>query len=111
MRWQRVGRNAFPGLNRVCFVTPRLGFVVGDGSDQYPSGIFSTDDAGLHWRPMPGPQCPGWLGADFLDVNTAAFSGAWSRLGTLRGNQVGLTEVDTLGGRMLCALQFLDRNC
>ena len=54
-----------PGLNHVRFLDNKTGFVVGDGTDQFPTGVFITADSGRTWKPVPGPRCPGWLAADF----------------------------------------------
>jgi photosystem II stability/assembly factor-like uncharacterized protein len=107
LKWQRAGLNAFPGLNRVRFVDDRTGFVVGDGTEQYPSGMFTTQDGGRSWKPVPGPRCPAWLAADFQDGQTAALAGAWSRLATLRQGTLTTADVDTLGGRSLYGLQLV----
>src|SRR5438445_10824879 len=50
LKWQRVGSNYFPGLQRVQFLNNRLGFAVGDGSEQFPTGIFRTTDSGRSWQ-------------------------------------------------------------
>ena len=44
IKWQRVTLNALPGLNRVRFLADgKTGFLAGDGTDQYPSGLFQDD--------------------------------------------------------------------
>src|SRR5947209_12132119 len=53
VRWQRVLLNALPGLNRVCFVDDQTGYLVGDGADQFPTGVFVTTNAGHTWQPIP----------------------------------------------------------
>ncbi len=108
-KWQRVTMNAMPGLNHVCFPTPKVGYVVGDGADQYSTGAFVTRDAGRTWEPVPGPRCPGWFAADFLDAQNGTLVGSWNRLGTVRDGNVLPANVDTLGGRSLRGV-FLSRN-
>lgn len=105
LKWHRVHRNTLPGLNHVRFVDVKTGFVVGDGSDQFPSGVFTTIDAGRTWRPIPGPRSPGWLASSFEDEKTGALVGAWNRLATLREGMLGAADVDALGGRNLRGLQ------
>jgi photosystem II stability/assembly factor-like uncharacterized protein len=103
-KWVRTSGNSIPGLNHVCFADGKNGCMFGDGSEQYPTGVFVTDDGGRSWRPVKGPRCATWLGGDCLDEKTAALAGAWSRLGTLRDNRLGKADVDQFGGRNLCSL-------
>jgi photosystem II stability/assembly factor-like uncharacterized protein len=107
LRWQRTGRDVLPGLNRVRFLDNKTGFITGDGTDQFPSGVFTTSDSGRTWRPVPGPRGTSWLAADFQDGQTGALAGTWSRLATLREGALGTADVDTVGGRSVTALQLM----
>jgi photosystem II stability/assembly factor-like uncharacterized protein len=99
LNWQLVTMNSLPGLHRVRFLDNRTGYAIGDGCDQYPSGVFATADAGRTWQPVPGPRAPAWLAGDFADAQTGALGGAWNRLASVRGGRVIAADVDTLGGR------------
>ncbi len=107
LKWRRVGTNALPGLERIRFLDPRNGFVAGDGTDQYPSGVFTTNDAGRTWKPLPGPHTPSWRTADFRDAQTGVLAGAWSRLAAFRQGALVAADVDTLGGRTVRGLQIV----
>src|SRR5262249_3854516 len=76
--------NSMPGLNVVHFVDAKTGYLLGDGSDQYPSGVFMTDNGGLQWQPVAGPRCASWL-AGFFEVEFAAKGGTPFKAGTLVG--------------------------
>jgi photosystem II stability/assembly factor-like uncharacterized protein len=104
LKWRRAGRYTLPGLNRVRFLDARTGYVAGDGTDQFPTGVFVTADGGGSWKPVPGPRCPSWLALDFKDGQTGALAGAWSRLATLRNGTLAAADVDILGGRNLRGL-------
>jgi photosystem II stability/assembly factor-like uncharacterized protein/TolA-binding protein len=104
--WNRRLPNAVPGLNHVCFGDEDTGYLVGDGSDLFPTGVFLTDNGGKTWRPLKGTRCTSWLGGDFLDGKTGALAGAWSRLGTLREGGFGKADVDQFGGRNVRAMQL-----
>src|SRR5437879_4396681 len=66
LKWEEIGVNVLPGLHVVRFVDDKTGFVCGDGSDAFPSGMFSTTDGGRTCRPVPGGRGPGWGAAGFI---------------------------------------------
>lgn len=107
-KWERVTLNALPGLNRVRFADNNTGLLAGDGTDQYPSGVFRTTDSGRTWVPLPGPRTTTWLTGDFFDPQTATLGGAWNRLATVRASGVNEKDIDSLGGRSLRGLQAAD---
>jgi photosystem II stability/assembly factor-like uncharacterized protein len=99
-KWQRVTLNALPGLNRVCFLPDgKTGFIAGDCTDQYPSGVFMTTDAGRSWQPVAGKRGTSWLAADFSDAQTGALGGAWDSLAMFRRNTVVFADDDRLRGQ------------
>ena len=104
--WRRLYTDTIPGLNHVRFGDANTGCMAGDGTDQYPTGIFVTNDGGRHWQPVSGPRCTTWLGGDFLNGKNAALAGAWSRLGVLRNGQLGKADVDSFGGRNVLSMQL-----
>jgi len=110
LKWQRLSINALPGLNTVKFFNDKFGIAAGDGSEQYPSGVFNTNDGGRTWKPLAGPRCPSWLAADFhQDAQHGALAGSWSRLATLRQGNLGAADVEELGGRSVQGLQLLGK--
>lgn len=106
LRWHRFVLNTLPGLNRVRFLDNRTGFVAGDGTEQFPTGVFKTTDAGKTWQPVHGPRCPAWLAADFLDDHTGALAGAWNWMALLRQGTLVRLDSDQLGGRNLRDLRL-----
>jgi photosystem II stability/assembly factor-like uncharacterized protein/tetratricopeptide (TPR) repeat protein len=99
-KWQRVTLNALPGLNRVCFLPDgKTGFIAGDCTDQYPSGVFMTTDAGRTWQPVAGKCGTSWLAADFSDAQTGALGGAWDSLAMFRRDAVVFADDDRLRGQ------------
>lgn len=98
-KWTTLSDKQLPGLNAVKFFDEKRGLVAGDGSDQFPTGVFVTTDGGNNWHAAPGPRCPSWVACDFSDSQTGSLAGAWSRLGMLREGVFAPAEVDKLGGR------------
>jgi photosystem II stability/assembly factor-like uncharacterized protein len=108
LKWRHVNVNLLPGLNQVRFFNDKVGVLLGDGTDQFPTGVFTTTDGGRSWKPVQGPRCPSWLAADFQDAQTGALAGSWSRLATLRDGVLGAADVEErLGGRSLNGLQIV----
>ncbi len=101
--------NSLPGLNQVKFLDAKIGFLLGDGSEQFATGVFKTTDGGRSWEPVPGPRAAGWLAGDFQDAKTGVLGGPWSRLATLRGDTFGTGEIDPLGGRSVNGMAILPR--
>src|SRR4051812_9894023 len=93
-KWHRLLGNTMPGLNQVRFGDGQTGYLLGDGSDQFGSGVCKTVDGGRSWQPVKGPRATSWLAGDFKDGRNGSLAGAWCRLGTLRGDAFGAAEVD-----------------
>jgi photosystem II stability/assembly factor-like uncharacterized protein len=106
LKWVAVAESALPGLNCIRFFNARNGIAAGDGSDAFPTGLFTTIDGGRTWKPVPGKRCPSWLAADFADADTGALGGPWSQLGTYRDGYFGAADVDPLGGRSIKRLKI-----
>ena len=103
--WKRVLANTLPGLNAVRFADDKTGYLLGDGSDQYPSGLFVTRDGGRNWQPVPGPRVPSWLAGDFAGKG-GALAGVWNRLGTVRNGKAYTVDMDSLGGRNIYGVRL-----
>lgn len=104
LKWRRIGENALPGLAGVRFLDGHTGIVFGDGTDQFPSGVFATADFGRTWTPVPGPRCPGWLAGQFADAQSGALVGPWGRVAAVRDGRVGPADADGLAGRAVTGL-------
>ncbi len=112
VQWRHVLTNAMPGLNRVRFTDAKIGYVFGDGSDQFPTGVFKTNDGGRTWEAVAGPRSPTWLAGDFLTGQTGILAGAWDRLATFRVERAQAFEVgdvESLGGRNLNGVFVFNR--
>src|SRR5215211_3735347 len=106
LQWKVVSTNSVPGLNLVKFFGERIGIAAGDGSEAFPSGLFTTLDGGRTWKPVPGTRNPTWLCGDFTDPETGVLAGAWNRLAPIRDGSLGVpVDVDSLGGRNVTALK------
>jgi photosystem II stability/assembly factor-like uncharacterized protein len=104
LHWRRVLADTLPGLNCVCFADAKNGFLAGDGTDGYPSGVFATRDGGRTWQPVPGPRATSWRALACTGPGEAALAGAWNRQGIIRRDRLHLVDSDLLGGRTLRGL-------
>jgi photosystem II stability/assembly factor-like uncharacterized protein len=110
LEWKKQLPYTLPGLNQVRFVDQKVGYLLADGSDQFPSGVFRTGDSGRNWEPVPGPRTTAWLTGDFFDAYNGILAGASSRLATLRNGKITLAEhSEHLSGRDVTSLQILGK--
>ncbi|VTR91327.1 photosystem ii stability assembly factor : Uncharacterized photosystem II stability/assembly factor-like protein OS=Pirellula staleyi (strain ATCC 27377 / DSM 6068 / ICPB 4128) GN=Psta_0929 PE=4 SV=1: PSII_BNR: DUF1083 [Gemmata massiliana] len=99
-KWAEVGTNVMPGLHAVRFLDEKNGFACGDGSDAFPTGMFTTNDAGISWEPVKGSRLPSARGADVaMPAKDIVVAGAWGKLGAVNGGTYREAELDPLGGR------------
>src|SRR5262249_27000234 len=56
LKWTRLGMNQLPGMNCIRFFDENNGVVAGDGTDLFPSGVFTTNNGGRNWQPVKGPR-------------------------------------------------------
>ena len=108
IKWEEMGSNVLPGLHAVRFFDEKAGFVCGDGSPAFPSGMFTTGDGGRTWKPVPSAKLVSCRGADFLrGSRTGVLAGAWSRLGTISHDGFYKeSDFDPLAGRTLHAVTW-----
>ena len=79
-RWQRISTPALPRLSRVKFVSPNEGWALGDSSAMFPGGVFTSNDGGRSWSPVPDQTAGGWLCGDFRDQQGGAAAGRLGRV-------------------------------
>lgn len=101
VRWTQLLESSLPGLNRVTFVDPKTGYIFGDGSDQFPSGLFKTSDGGKTWEDVKGTRAASWLAGAFSEPDTGLLVGSWSRLALLRPRGFGARDIKPLAGRAI----------
>jgi len=106
LHWDEVGTNVLPGLHAVRFFDDRSGFVCGDGSPAFASGMFTTADGGRTWKPVSGVRLPSCRAAAFIPgKRSGVVAGAWGRLGTLsQDGRYQESELDPLAGRTVHAV-------
>jgi photosystem II stability/assembly factor-like uncharacterized protein len=110
--WKRLLAGAVPAVNQVRFLNPKVGFLLADANEQFPSGLFKTTDGGKVWDPVKGPRSTGWLGGDFHSADTGVLVGPWKNLTTLRPDGFAKAQLDDIAGlghRNLHAVQILPK--
>jgi len=113
IKWEEVGINVLPGLHVVRFFDEKNGFVCGDSSDAFPSGMFTTADGGRTWKGVAGGKLPSCRSADFFSgMRVGVVAGAWGRLGSVNDGVYKEGDLDPLAGRTLhavCAMKTHDK--
>ncbi|HSQ56913.1 MAG TPA: YCF48-related protein, partial [Gemmata sp.] len=105
IKWDEVGMNVLPGLQAVRFFDEKRGFLCGDGSAAFPSGMFTTADGGKTWKPVIGAKLPSCRSVDFYPGTTnGVVAGAWGHLGAVHDGEYREEELDPLSGRSLHAV-------
>jgi photosystem II stability/assembly factor-like uncharacterized protein len=104
--WKALYEGALPGLNRIYFTDAQNGFLLGDGTGRFPSGLYQTCDGGRTWKPVAGPACPSWLAGCFWGAE-GVLSGVGGRLGVWRQGTWKVADMDDLGGRSVQAVAAL----
>lgn len=108
--WEQVGTNALPGLHAVKFFDEKNGFICGNSTDAFPTGMFVTNNGGETWDPVKGPRLPSCRDAGIIPgTQTSLIGGAWGKLGAMTiprphkdGNNSAFYsegELDPLAGR------------
>ena len=90
--WTHDAKLFVPALHRIGFFDPHYGWAIGCRSTMYPSGVFTTDDGGRSWQPLPGDNPAGWTTADFLDPRHGLIAGRNGSIALVRGR-----ELESLG--------------
>jgi photosystem II stability/assembly factor-like uncharacterized protein len=106
IHWDEAASNVLPGLHAIHFFDEKNGVICGDGSQAYPSGVFTCADGGHLWQPVGGVKLPSCRAAAFFPGSKAGVvAGAWSRLGTISPDGVYReADFDPLAGRTLHAV-------
>lgn len=88
---------ALPRIRSVKFFSPDEGIVIGEGTGANPSGVYSTNDAGKSWHPLPGKVSPGWYAADFLNPAAGVIVGARGSVARAVEGKIVAPRVESLG--------------
>jgi photosystem II stability/assembly factor-like uncharacterized protein len=105
LHWRTQNDTRLPGVNCVRFLDARTGYAAGDGTDQFPAGVFKTGDGGRTWKVLTGPRSTSWYSLDLGD-GAGVLAGAWGQLAILHGDQVAPADIDPLGARNLRAVRM-----
>jgi len=82
IHWQREPV-LLPALRKIRFLTPRQGWAVGCPSAMFPSGVFTTRDAGRSWQPACNGGTSRLSTGDFFDGHNAILGGSLGLAATI----------------------------
>ncbi|MBS0261962.1 MAG: hypothetical protein JSS02_08390 [Planctomycetes bacterium] len=103
-----AGKVQLPRLRKIRFFSLEEGVAIGEGAGTEPSGVYITEDGGKTWRSLPGKAAPGWLGAEFLNLDAGILVGVRDSLGVALERHVTMPRFERLGTRNRNAIA-LDR--
>lgn len=75
-KWDPSPPQFLPGINKVCLVDRKNAWLLGETSDQHPTGVFFTDNGGMTWIGARGPRSYGWLSGFFVGMDFGIVGGA-----------------------------------
>jgi photosystem II stability/assembly factor-like uncharacterized protein len=104
--WTSEAKLTVPAIARIGFFDPTHGWALGHTSAVFPSGVFSTDDGGRSWSPLPSGESRGWLAGDFIDPHTGAVAGRASGLAVIRRKAIEAEPAD-FGLRALARMKLI----
>lgn len=105
--WSHDDKLILPCLRQIGFFDPRHGWAAGCRSGMYPSGTFTSDDAGRTWRPVVGDTPTGWTAAAFAGPRNGLLAGRNGATGLILGGQLESIRSADLELRSLAAASLL----
>lgn len=104
--WSADRNGVIPLMQRIKFFDMKTGFAIGRSSALYPSGVFTTEDGGATWSPLPAQYDRAWTTGDFLGLNTGALAGPAGAVATIRRRTLEKARNDDLGLRGLYRMEL-----
>ncbi|MBI1903384.1 MAG: hypothetical protein HYS13_19965 [Planctomycetia bacterium] len=105
-RHWRSEQNLLPALRLVRFGDKEHGWALGESSGLFPSGVFTTENAGKTWRPLPGAMASGWAAGDLMDPLTGALAGPRGAIAALRRGALQPARTPSFGLRGLMQMRL-----
>lgn len=106
--WSRIPQlEMLPAVRKVRFADRERGWALCDASAMFASGVFTTDNGGRSWTPMPGGVSAGWRSGDLLDPQNGALGGTAGRTAVVRNGGIRLGRSPQFGLRGVCDIRLL----
>ncbi|MBC8290748.1 MAG: hypothetical protein H8E37_10575 [Planctomycetes bacterium] len=105
--WKQMGFR-LPPLNYVRFFGGEQGIAVGEATNEFPTGVFLTDDGGETWQPAAGKKTTGWHTAAFTEFHDGVVAGPRGRISLVAGSNVAEPRFDPNSLRSIRALTMVD---
>lgn len=97
-RWGLVSKQHLSGISKVQFFGDDNGWVLGQGTDPHPSGLFFTNTGGRTWTSFRGQRHPLWTAGHFWDFENGVLGGPNGSLAQFRQGVVAPLKADVISG-------------
>ena len=97
--WQQPSNASLPRLHYVKFFDLTRGVAAGDATSEFPTGLLTTEDGGITWRPLTGARQSGWRTACFLVPEVGAVAGRQGQASLVGGGRLLQPRLQTPGLR------------
>lgn len=105
--WKQMGFR-LPPLNYIRFFGSERGIAVGEATNEFPTGVFLTEDGGETWQPAAGRKTTGWHTACFTEFQEGVVAGPRGRISLVAGSNVAEPRFDPDSLRSIRALTMTD---
>lgn len=106
--WTIIRRARIPKVRQVRFFDNRRGWAVAETSGLFGQGLFTTEDGGRTWAPIPASGSSVWLSGSFVDPDSGVVVGRNGVVGQVHRHAVHAAQTQHFGMRSLRQVEMAD---
>lgn len=97
-QWAPLSRQPLSGVHAMRFFDGEHGWLLGEATDQHPTGVYFTTNGGRTWNALRGDRLTSWTSGAFLEFDYLLAGGHGATLAGVRQGVVLPLNVDWLKG-------------